>query len=75
MKGELQNLKNSESQWQELTMIEYPRKKNEIAALMLEKINEMEENLYLANWYLHRKVAIVIFEVFIENNKNMVFNL
>lgn len=75
MKGELQNLKNSESQWQELTMIEYPRKKNEIAALMLEKINEMEENLYLANWYLHRKVAIVIFEVFIDNNKNMVFNL
>ena len=75
MKGELQNLKNSESQWQELTMIEYPRKKNEISALMLEKINEMEENLYLANWYLHRKVAIVIFEVFIENKKNMVFNL
>ena len=66
MKTELQNLKNNESPWQELTMIEYPRKKNQIAALMLEKIHEMEENLYLANWYLHRKVAIVIFDIFIE---------
>lgn len=61
MKQELQNLKENESPWRELTMIQYPRKKQQIAQIMLEKIQEMEESLYLANWYLHRKVAIVFF--------------
>ena len=59
--GELQDLSKNESPWRELTMIEYPKKKHQIAQIMLEKIQEMEEDLYLANWYLYRKVGAIYF--------------
>lgn len=60
MKSELTSMKTNESPWKELTMIDYPRAKHQIAEIMLEKIKLVEENLYLANWYLQRKVGTII---------------
>ena len=45
----------NQEEWSKLTMIDYPKAKSQIAAIMLEKINEMEEKLFLANWYLQRQ--------------------
>ena len=52
--GEMEKYENQE-EWSKLTMIDYPKAKSQIAAIMLEKINEMEEKLFLANWYLQRQ--------------------